>query len=153
MIHCATKTDVEILYASVPQELIEAAKEVMGKDEQLTFESIANQCANLSPAAVEVASSEAVTPAAQDNKDVSCSTVGKQFRYVGVFQHQLKDETGNPILDAEGKPLVLKRGSELILVEVERSPNPDYAIVRPIGFDCQKLGLLRSQLQRKEVTY
>lgn len=155
MIHCDTPADVEKLYASVPQELIEATKGVLGEEERLTFEAIANQCANPSPAAVEVAQQEtpdptpkveALTPVATTNKDAS-TTVGTQFRYVGVLTHNLKDAEGNPILDAEGKPLVLKGGSELILEEVERSVNADYANVRPLGVDCRPLGLRRSQLE------
>jgi hypothetical protein len=141
MIHCASQADVEKLYASHSTEAIEAAKELLGDEERLTFEAIVNACANLSPAVVEVAQADII------NKDAAPSTVGTRFRYVGTLTHKLKDAEGNLITDAEGKPLVLSQGSELVLEEVERSVNDDYATVRPISLNSQTLGIRRSQLE------
>jgi hypothetical protein len=100
-------------------------------------------------AAVVTSKPETVTPAsdATTNKDAAATTVGKEFRYVGVLSHKLKDAEGNPILDAAGKPVVLKKGSDILLEDVGGAVNPDYANVRPIGFESQALGLLRSQLE------
>jgi hypothetical protein len=141
MIHCVRPTDVETLYATNTTEAIEAAKEILGDEERLTFEAIVNACANLSPAVVEVAQADII------NKDAAPSTVGTRFRYVGTLTHKLKDAEGNLITDAEGKPLVLSQGSELVLEEVERSVNDDYATVRPISLNSQTLGIRRSQLE------
>jgi hypothetical protein len=146
MIHCASPADLETLYATHTTEAIEAAKEILGDEERQNFEAIDNACANFPPAVVQVAHSTP-TVNATNKKEASAATVGKQFLYVGNLTHNLKDAEGNPILDAQGKALTLTKGSDLVLEEVERSVNSDYATVHPIAVDCRPLGLRRSQLE------
>jgi hypothetical protein len=150
LIHCATPADVETLYAVHATEAIEAAKEMLGDEERLTFEAILSQCASKSTDVVEVAQSP--TPNASTNKEASpTTTVGKLFRYIGTLTHYLKDAEGNPILDAAGKVLALTKDSELILEDVGGAVNDEYANVRPTAVDCRPLGLRRSQLEEVNV--
>ena len=130
---CATPADVEALRASFSPEAIEAAKELLGDEERKLFEQIANP-------GVEEAAADVAEVATQ-------KPVVKRFRYIGVLTHNLKDVEGNPVLDAAGKPLVLKKGSEMLLQDVGGSVNPEYVNVRPIGVSCLPLGIRISQLK------
>ncbi len=155
MIHCASQADVENLYAAHSTEAIEAAKEILGDEERLTFEAIVSQCASNSPAVAQEVQLPAVTPKLENptpnattTKDASpTTTVGTRFRYVGVLTHNLKDAEGNLILDAAGKPVVLKKGSDIFLKDVGGAINREYVNVCAVSFDCLPLGIHRSQLE------
>jgi phage/plasmid-associated DNA primase len=141
LLRCDTYADVKKLHALYSKAAIDAAKGVMKEEERLNFEAIASQCANLSPAAPEVAPVKAVTPPLNPNLKVDPlqrpdweTTRGKEvfggFHVGDRIQHQ--DGRNGTVCDPESDstPCVLNANDEAIW----------YEDLVPVWFDAYVIG-------------